>query len=209
MLTSILTPVVHGSPAGSRLSWWRLAVLYSVGTVVSATAAGIVFAAVAWGLRRTGLEPWHWAHLGALAIALAYIPRQLGWTRFPPLLQSTRQVPREWAYDYPRWGTALLFGLGLGSGLYTRIVAPTFYMLLIWPFLTPGFLPSVLIWSTYGLARSGNLWWLALTAPPEDPMRRAGKINSTLVRRVKSLRSANAAVLIMVAAWLMVGRYSG
>ena len=59
---------------------------------------------------------------------------------WPPLLQSTRQVPRSWAYDYPRWATALLFGLGLGSGLYTRVIVPTFYLLFAWPFLGDGFL---------------------------------------------------------------------
>ena len=209
MLSSILTPAVRGSRGTARLAWWRLALLYSLGTVAAATAAGAVLTTGAWALRRLGFEPRRWAYGAALLIALAYVPRLLGWTRFPPLIQSTRQVPREWTYEYPPWGTALLFGLGLGSGFYTRIGVPTFYMLLVWPFLAPGFLSPVLIWSSYGLARSGNVWWLAYTAPLEDPLKQASRITTALMQRVKWLRSANAALLIAVAAWLMAVRSSG
>lgn len=155
MLTSILTPVVHGGQTKpSRRPWWKLALLYSSGNVVSATAVGVILTAGAWEFRQAvGSQAWRWGRVGAMLVVLAYLPRQLGWTRFPPLIQSTRQVPREWAYDYPRWITALLFGLGLGSGFYTRIGVPTFYLMLVWPFLTSSALLPVLVWSSYGLAR--------------------------------------------------------
>src|SRR6185503_6281367 len=116
MLTSILTPVVHGE--GQRVGrrvWLQLAALHTLGMIVSAAVAGGALATIAMAASRLGFEHHSWAPWAAASVALVYLPKQLGWADFPPLLQSTRQVPRRWAYDYPRWATAVLFGLGLGS----------------------------------------------------------------------------------------------
>jgi len=208
MLTSILTPVVHGDhQRPSRRQWLKLAALHSLGAFLAAAMVGGILASVSWAVSFMGWRPLRWAYWGALVITLLYLPRQLGWIRFPPLLQSTRQVPRRWAYDYPRWTTALLFGLGLGSGLYTRIIVPTFYLLLVWPFLIQGFLLPVLIWSIYGLARSCNVWWLAWTATMPDPFSHAVKMTSVLVRRSSWVRRVNAILLLILAVWLLARRY--
>src|SRR5262245_56289666 len=160
MLTSILPPVVHGGPRRSaRLLWLRLAALHSLAATLSAAAVGAVVSAAACGIGLLGwpLVPWvRWVTVGVVVV---YLPRALCWTVGPPLVQSTRQVPRSWAYDYPRWATALLFGLGLGSGLYTRVIVPTFYLLFAWPFLGGDCFWSVALWAGYGLARSAHVWW--------------------------------------------------
>src|SRR5262245_54097462 len=205
MLTSILPPVVHGAPRRSaRLLWLALAALHSLATVLSAAAVGAILGAAAWGAARLGwpLEPWvRWL---TVALAVLYLPRALGWTTRPRLLQSTRQVPRDWAYDYPRWATALLFGLGLGSGLYTRVIVPTFYLLFAWPFLGEDFFLSVALWASYGLARSGHVWWLAWTATPGDPFPAASQLTSALMSRSRWMYRANAVLLAAAAAWLTV-----
>jgi hypothetical protein len=203
MLSSIV-PVVDGKRTRSaRRAWLLLAFLHSLGASVSATSVGVVLAALCWVLRQTGLSPWHVAPWGALLVVVLYLPRLLGWTRLPPYLQSTCQVPRRWAVDYPRWLTALLFGLGLGSGLYTRIIVPTFYLLLVWPFLTPGFLWPVLLWGSYGWARSLHVWWLASTAPLENPCATAHTLMFALTRKTRWMLRANAALLLVVAVWLV------
>jgi hypothetical protein len=202
MLTSILTPVVHGDDRQSgRRAWLRLAALHSLGMIVSAALAGATLSGIAWAASRfvpgyRFVVPWVLA-----SVALLYLPRLLGWADFPPLLQSTRQVPRRWAYDYPRWAASLFFGLGLGSGCYTRIVVPTFYLLVIWPLLAPGPVWPLVVWTTYGLARSCNVWWLALRAPLRDPFRHASTMVSVLTRRQNDLQLFNAVVLAIVAAW--------
>ena len=209
MLTSILPPVVHGDPQRtSRGLWLRLALLHSAGCAASAAAVGAVLAAAAWVVR-LGFDPVPWAGGLAVAVVVLYLPRELGWTRIPLLLQCTRQVPRSWAFDYPRWATALLFGLGLGSGLYTRIVVPTFYVLLVWPFITSGFLWPVGIWCVYGLARSGHVWWLACTASGSNPMPQVGKITSALARRSARMHQVNALLVAAVAAGLLAWRCFG
>jgi hypothetical protein len=200
MLSSILTPVVHGQRSGRRM-WLRLAALHSLGMIVSAAAAGGALAIIALAASRLGAGHRSWAPWAAASVALLYLPKQLGWADFPPLLQSTRQVPRRWAYDYPRWATALLFGLGLGSGCYTRIVVPTFYLLLIWPFLAPGLVWPLVIWIAYGLARSFNVWCLALRAPLGDPFPYASKLMAFLTQRRNGMHLANALLFVAVAAW--------
>src|SRR5262249_54151218 len=147
--------------------------------------------------------PAPWGCWAGAAVAFLYLPRQLGWTRFPSMLQSTRQVPREWAYDYPRWATALLFGLALGSGCYTRIVTPTFSLLFAWPFLAAGFVCPLVIWGSYGLARSWLVWWLACSAPVGNPSPHTSKLIGALMRNREWMRRANAVLLLSVAVWLV------
>jgi hypothetical protein len=200
MLTSILPPVGHGQPGKARRLWLRLALLHSLGTTAAAALVGGLLALLAWSNDRTGWE--RWPFLIGLMLVLAYLPRQLGWTKLPPLFQSTRQVPRRWAYDYPRWLTALLFGLGLGNGCYTRIVVPTAYLLFLWPFLTPGPFWPVLIWCCYGLTRSLHVWWLAWTAPPDDLFPYVNRVTVDLLRRANWMHRVNAMVLAAAAVWL-------
>src|ERR1039458_1175019 len=204
MLTSILAPVVDGAQQrGSR--WiWLLAALHTLGNMVSAAAVGAVLSLAAVALRARGHDSTVWGSWLAALIALLYLPRQLGWTRLPRLLQSHCQVPREWAYDYPRWVTALLFGLGLGSGLYTRILVPTFYLVLLWPFVSPGFTFGLLLWIAYVLARSLNVWLLALTTPSGDPFPYAARFLKALARSATMMNRAHAMLLGVAAVWLLV-----
>jgi hypothetical protein len=206
MLTSILPPVVHGGPRRSaRRLWLALAALHSLATALSAAAVGAALSAAAWGAGRQGWPLAPWARWLTVGLAVLYLPRALGWTFWPGLLQSTRQVPRDWAYDYPRWATALLFGLGLGGGLYTRVIVPTFYLLFAWPFLGGGFFWPVVLWASYGLARSGHLWWLAWTAPPPDPFPAASRLTFVLMSHARWMYRVNAVLLAAAAAWLTLG----
>ncbi len=206
MLTSILPPVVDGVPRrAARLLWVRLAVLHSMGTTLSAAAVGALVGGAAWGAGRLGWPVSPWARWFGVCVALVYLPRVMGWAAWPPLLQSTRQVPHRWAYDYPRSVTALLFGLGLGSGLYTRVIVPTFYLLFAWPFLLDNFSLSVALWAGYGLARSGHVWLLAWTAPPGNLFPAASRLTFALFSRSRWMYRVNAGLLTVAAAWLTVG----
>jgi hypothetical protein len=96
----------------------------------------------------------------------------------------------------------LFFGLGLGSGLYTRVVVPTFYLLLLWPLVSPGLLWPALIWAGYGLSRSVPVWWLSCTADPAEVCPAAHRVNLSLISRASWMHRANALILAVVAAWL-------
>lgn len=196
MLGSILPPV--GDGRRRRRRWFGLAVAYVGGSVVAAAALGGALAALALGVAGLGLDPF-WERLAAVVLALLYVPRLLGSVPWPPLLQSTWQVPQRWLYERPRWATAILFGLGLGSGVSTRIVVPTYYLLLVWPFLMDDALASVAVWALYGFARSVPVLWQAARASAESPVSQGMRFNSVLVRNAGRMRFANALLLLCVA----------
>lgn len=76
------------------------------------------------------------------------------------------------------------------------------YLLVIWPLLRPE-LSSVALWVLYGLARSSNLWWLALDAPLGSPAPYALNFNERLQAKARWMRVVNALVLVAAGAWLL------
>ena len=88
-------------PLRSRLVW--LGGL-GVAAVLGAAACAVV---------RLGFDPVPWAGGVAVVIVVLYLPRELGWTRFPLLLQGTRQVKRTIAFVdiEPNTGTQISSGL--------------------------------------------------------------------------------------------------
>jgi hypothetical protein len=111
-------------------------------------------------------------------------------------------VPRHWAIDYPPWATALLFGIGLGSGCYTRIVVPTFYFLFLFPFILFDGVWPLAIWGCYGLARTLHVWWVAGTLPGDDAGRYAQQSVFALCSHWRWMSRANAVVLALTASGL-------
>lgn len=207
MLTSILKPVVHGKKSrySARLAWSELVFFYTLTNCTASVLVGLTSLAIGNFLARQHIPLEAWTLWSCMVVIAVYFPSQLGWSTGPPLIESTRQVPRTWAYDYPPWAAALLFGLALGNGLYTRIVVPTFYLLLLWSFLMPGSKLILVIWFVYGLTRSLNLWWLASAAQPPSPFFTAGRINARLVRNADWMYRGNAFVMMTAAAWLLTG----
>lgn len=204
MLLSMF-PAVRGTSARkARCILLAFAGIHSLGSVLAAAAMGGLLALVSTVVARPdgGVRPWFAAL--AIGLCLLYLPRVLGWSNFPPLLQSTRQVPSTWAMTYRGWRVALFFGLALGSGLYTRIVVPTYYLLFIWPFLGVGPLWTVAIWATYGFSRTLNAWWLAWTADPDNPLVQAANMNQATSQRTSWMLRANA--LVMLVAILLATR---
>jgi hypothetical protein len=194
---------------GVRGPWFGLAALHSLGTVLAATATGVLLMAMGWALDRAVgplgvVMPWV-----MVLVAGLYVPRELGLLALPPLVQSVRQVPRRWAFRFQPPLTALLFGLGLGSGFYTRLVVPTFYLLVLWPFTLPGSLWPAGMWAVYGLTRSANLWWFAATASAADISMGSIEFTSALARWGDRMHRANALLLALVAAWLLLQRNLG
>ena len=198
MVGNVLSPVGYGyRNKFQKLPWFILAALYTLGNIVAAMTVGMVLAALAQFSSRLGLQDG-WSYWAIGVISILYVPRQLGLISLPPLLQSTRQVPRRWAYNYPRWKTALLFGLGLGSGFYTRIVVPTFYLLVVWPFLIDSLGWTLFIWGIYGFVRSLNVWWIAFAAPIENFYLETQQMALALMQKYNLMQRINAIVLILI-----------
>lgn len=201
MLGSILTPAGGGRPSRARAVWARLAAAHSAGSMLAAASVGVLLAGLGSALP-SAAGP---ARAMALATIALYLPRELGWTNWPPLLQSTWQVPREWIIDHPRPVGAFLFGLGLGTGFTTRLVVPTLYVLVLVSLLVRDPLAVVAIWAAYGLVRSLHLWWLVATGDPRNPIQRASEMGMRLIARRRWLHRLDAVLLVGSAVVLGVG----
>ena len=205
MLFSILPPVVNGGYSRmGRARWIGLSTLHSVSTIAAAVVVGSAVAVVARAAHTAfpAVTPGLSTTL-AIGVAVGYLPRLLGWTRYPRLLQSRRQVPRRWAVDYPPWLAAILFGIGLGTGFYTRIVVPTFYLLILVPFVRPSVLATAVCWGSYGAARSLNVWWVAFFGSLPTPFDEAAGLTAAITRKSTMMVRANAMLLLLSACFLV------
>jgi cytochrome c biogenesis protein CcdA len=93
-------------------------------------------------------------------VGLLYSIRELGLFQVP-VLQATRQVPELWRHVLPPQVASLLYGLGLGFGLATRIPVGTFYVAVIWSILVGNPLLGAVGMAAFGLGRALPLMWMA------------------------------------------------
>jgi len=204
MLGSILPAVGGETRAGARMRWLALAAVHAVGSTLAATLVG----ALLTGAARTLPDAWPveraaWA--GALVVAALYLPRSLGWTSGPPLVQSVAQVPQDWSWRFGPATTAWLYGVSLGSGVYTRVMTPAYYLLWLLPFAAGGAAWAIGAWALYGFSRSGHVWLLAWQAEPPNPMDRATELSLELAGHGGWVRKMSAAALAASAVALATG----
>jgi sulfite exporter TauE/SafE len=93
-------------------------------------------------------------------VGLLYSVRELGLFQVP-VLQSTWQVPEVWRRVLPSQVASLLYGLGLGVGVATRIPVGTFYVTVVWAVLASSPLLGALGMAAFGLGRALPLLWMA------------------------------------------------
>lgn len=204
MLGSILPAVGGDRKTRARARWLGLATAHAAGSTLAAALLGAALTGIAGALPEAWpVESAAWAV--AVAVAALYLPRSLGWADAPPLVQSCAQVPQAWSRRFRPATTAWLYGLSLGSGVYTRVMTPAYYLLWLLPFLAGGAAWAVGVWALYGLVRSGNVWLLAWQARPPSPMERATELSLGLASRTRWVRRLSAAALTLTVVALATG----
>lgn len=192
MVTTI-TPMVHG---GRRNKWILSFISHLVGGALGGALALTLLAVVvhfaspseALGLGIAG---------GVLLLALLFDLRIMR-ARLP---SPRRQVPRRWREEFGPHLTAFLYGLGLGTGVTTRVYfAITYAIFIAAPLLLP--LPlSAAVGAMFGLARSASVWVSHSAASHET----LDKIVDRREGRRELARWLNAAANLVVLALVIVG----
>lgn len=103
--------------------------------------------------------------IGIAVIAAAYGVSYLS-QRPLPLRHTYRQVPKVWREAFSRRVAALLYGFGLGVGLFTKVPYVTFYVALALAFATASPASGVVAGAAFGLARSAPLVVFTLKGVP-------------------------------------------
>ncbi|HSB09064.1 MAG TPA: sulfite exporter TauE/SafE family protein [Blastocatellia bacterium] len=133
-MVGTILPIVYGDrQQGKRpVSLW----LHTLGYVIGGAAVGGMFGVIGAALpvHRLHIERGLVALLVTGSICLLYSLRELHLVDIPTP-QFYRQVPETWRFHFQPKVAALLYGLGLGVGLATRIPVSTFYAVVLWAVL--------------------------------------------------------------------------
>lgn len=171
---------------------FRRAAVYSFALVVTAVSffTGLAVA----GHQITIASPG----LSILAVVmLAYAVREIGRLRLP-LPSSHWQVPRSWINLGPTKG-AVLYGVMMGAGFFTRAPFGTYHALLLWSFVAGSPLLGAGTGLAFGLAR-------ALTLMLPRLQREGGHVQRTEViyRRAEQVHVLNGVVLALAGSTVLV-----
>ncbi|MGI8589314.1 MAG: hypothetical protein ACR2M0_16765 [Chloroflexia bacterium] len=195
----IFVIVPLGKAAKDVLNWLARVLVYVASSVVggalvgatAATVGALVYALVpgpdrAWPLLLIGVPALFYGLHEARLLRLPHPER--AW-----------QVPNSWVQRRPMGGTAL-FGLVLGSGLFTYIPYAGFYVLLAWEAATGNIMLGGLLGATYGLARGlpviiGGVLILAGGHPLD--------LNLRLIDAMSAWHRAGSGVLVGLGAFLL------
>jgi hypothetical protein len=196
----IFVIVPLGKAASDVVNWLIRVLVY-----VAASTLGGALVGVLTGLLGTLLytlvpgPTLAWPVVVLAVFALLYALHEAYVLRLP---QPERhwQVPNAWVRRWPIFGTAL-FGLLLGTGLFTFIPFTSFYVLLAWEAGTGSLLLATALGATYGLVRGlpailGGLFILRGGHPLD--------FNMWLMNSVPAIHRLSGALLGAVAGFLLV-----
>jgi hypothetical protein len=185
MVATITAAVRGGRPASKPL---RLVLWHWAGLALGASALAAVVSAVALALPVPRAALVALVALPSLAWGLAAaIGRPL------PVATPHRQVPLAWRYAMTPAQYAFCYGVGLGAGVFTRIMSFSFYAFVGSLLLVRNPLLAVAISQLYAAARVAPVVAALLVDRPAEEL-----VEETLPWRVIALRF-DGAVLVLAA----------
>jgi sulfite exporter TauE/SafE len=206
-MVGTILPIVYGERMQTPKIRPGALVAYIAGTVIGGTALGIVISLIGLGLRLHKI--WSGSTTAILLVGLsahAFLAiRETGLVNVP-LPQSHWQVRRTWVRDLHPKVAALLYGLILGFGIFTRIPTGVFYALLIWIAFRGDARFGALALSLVGLGRALPLMLLARATTNGEQMLRWSNV---LHRWFPVVRFINALVLASAAGWIVAAVFEG
>jgi sulfite exporter TauE/SafE len=134
---------------------------YAAGCLVGGVCLGGLLGAIGTSI------PWQALSIRQRSVVLAvsgflgllYSIRELGLWRVP-ILQSTWQVPEIWRRVLSPQAASLLYGLGLGVGIATRVPVSTFYITVVWATLVGNPILGGIGMAMFGLGRAFPILWM-------------------------------------------------
>jgi len=195
----IFVIVPLGKAAKDVIDWIIRVVVYVLASTAGGALVGLVLGLLGTAVYRVvpGLSAaWPVLLVGLLALLYGLHEAQL--LRLPHPERGW-QVPNAWIRRWPLGGTAL-FGLILGTGLFTFIPFTSYYVVLAWEAGTGSLVLGTLLGAAYGLLRGlpvlvgGTL--MLLNKHPLD-------FNMWLIGHITAWHRASAVLLLAVAGFLL------
>jgi hypothetical protein len=157
-MVGTILPVVYGARSDGRAAkeqWLHLA-----GSFVAAAGLGLLLGWLGsiWFAGITGTPQVGYALTGL--VAATYVLRELRLVPVPAP-QRHHQVPAAWRFRFAPGAMAFLYGLGLGPGVFTHIWVSSFYVVLVWVFVSGSPALGLLTLGAFGIARAAPVVLLA------------------------------------------------
>jgi len=195
----IFVIVPLGKVAKDVVDWIIRVVVYVLASTAGGALVGLVFGllgTVGYQVVPGPTAAWPVLFVGLLALLYGLHEAQL--LRLPHPERGW-QVPNAWIRRWPIRGTAL-FGLILGTGLFTFIPFTSYYVVLAWEAGTGSLVLGTLLGAAYGLLRGlpvlvGGTMML-LNKHPLD-------FNMWLMGHITAWHRASAVLLLAVAGFLL------
>lgn len=145
-----ITPMVHG---GQRSKWSLSLLAHALGGGIGGTVTAALAIVVAWTLVRMPVSASVWA-LAILILSFAIDARILR-IRVP---SPKRQVPERWRQIFKPHLTAFFYGVGLGTGVTTRVYFAITYAVFLVAALVLAVPGALGVGAAYGFARGISPW---------------------------------------------------
>jgi hypothetical protein len=197
MIPSI-TPVGYGGH--TRLKWVSAVALYSLSAAVASSLTGMLLASLGLLLHGVAASVFALKWLWISILALLYCLHEIGIIRMP-VPQRKQQVPRGWRQRYHPWIAASAYGFVIGSGLLTRISVSTFYVFLLWCFLSFNPLQAAFVGTFYGLSQGCLLLLMAWKAESAEDASRIGTQSWSLRFAVHKTNAVFLGLVTLYSSW--------
>jgi cytochrome c biogenesis protein CcdA len=188
-----ITPLVQ---AADRKTWLGAAASHVAGSILSASALGVVLGVI--GLAISLDRTWPMAGLLFGFVLLVCAVRDAEITRWPRIYLR-RQTPAWFPRVAGRIGGPFLWGLDLGQGWTTLISFSGYYALVLGAMLSAQPFQSALLLAAYGLGRGLPVLVAGLHSKPID----TASCSLLYFRHQAAIQQINAAALALTAGCFM------
>lgn len=204
-MVGTIRPVVYRN---HHMRNWLIALLFHLlGSTLAAIIVGGLFGMVGqWIGPQIGERGLRIAMVVA-PVSLLYSLAELGFIRLPHP-QRNRQVPEIWRRKFHPHLVALLYGLELGTGLSTRIVTRTLYVVILGVVAAGNMAFAALAFGFFGLGRGlpvGIIGWRLRSAYTGEQVH---PVLERVMAQKERVHLLNAYVLALVGGFCLTGLLS-
>ncbi|MCG8349566.1 MAG: sulfite exporter TauE/SafE family protein [Chloroflexales bacterium] len=202
-MVGTIRPVVYREK--QFFNWIIAAGLHVLGNLAAAGVMGYILGLVGHLLSSVINSDRTFTFIGLGVTSLAYALHELHFLQMP-YPQILAQVPASWRRRFHPYLTSLLYGLGLGVGITTRIATGGIYIVLLGAFLSASPFYGAVIFSGFGLGRGISAMlagWIIREAQSGEALHNALEV---LMARESLVHKIIGVILMIFSGyWLLAG----
>lgn len=171
-MVSTISPVVYRNTIYKDCKWVTSAGIYTIGSVIGATATGTFFGLV--GVLMSTVDLTISASVIFL-VSLLYSLHELKIISLP-YIERKKQVPLSWRSKFHPYISSGLYGFLLGMGIVTFIPTTSFHVLILTTVFSGSMGYSISLFAIFGITRTLPFWLVSKTVTGTKTIEALGEI---------------------------------